>query len=58
MNIELAGQLLSEFVAKCLQLCVKEEIGEFKYSEPTIDFFMLFNNLSDVMNSRNIHARG
>lgn len=58
MNVKLAAQLLSESVAKSLQFCVNEEISEFKDCEPTMDFLILFNNLFDIMNTRNLHARG
>lgn len=40
MNVKLAAQLLGDSVAKSLQFCVNEEIGDFKDCEPTIDFFL------------------
>lgn len=58
MNVKLAAQLLSESVGTSLRYCLDENIGEFSGCEATIDFIVLFNNLFDIMNSRNLKSRG
>ena len=57
MNVRLAAQLLSESVANSLQFCVENNLVEFKGCEGTIKFLRIFNNLFDILNSRNLCSR-
>lgn len=58
INVNLAAQLLSESVAKTLQFCQNEELSEFKGCEANIDFILLFNELFNILNSRNLYVSG
>ena len=58
MNVKLAAQLLSESVATSLQFCLDEKLSDFKGCEATIEFIKIFNNLFDVLNSRNLCSSG
>ena len=58
MNVKLAAQLLSESVATSLRYCLEENINEFSGCEGTIDFIVLFNNLFDILSSRNWKSCG
>jgi len=58
MNVRLAAQLLSESVACSLEFCLNEKLPGFEGCEPTIRFVRMFNNLFDILNSRNLKAFG
>lgn len=59
MKVKLASQLFSESVADALDFCNKDlGLDQFKHSEATVDFIRKFNNLFDIMNSRNLNAYG
>ena len=58
MNVKLAAQILSESVACSLEFCLKEKLPGFEGCEATIKFIRLFNNLFDMLNSRNLKAFG
>ena len=58
MNVKLAAQLLSESVASSLQFCLNEKLPGFAGCESTIKFIRLFNNLFDILNSRNLNSTG
>ena len=56
-NVKLAAQLLSESVATSLQFCLENNLKDFQGCEATIKFIMIFNNLFDIFNSRNLCSR-
>ena len=56
MNVKLAAQLLSESVASSLQFCLNEKLPGFEGCESTIKFIRIFNNLFDILNSRNLKS--
>ena len=58
MNVKLAAQLLSESVASSLEFCLKEKLPGFEGCEATITFIRFFNNLFDILNSRNVRSQG
>ena len=53
MKVSLATQLLSQSVSDGLTFCLEVMPEEFKGAEATIRFLKMFNNLFDVMNSKN-----
>ena len=58
MNVELAAQLLSESIATSLEFCLEEKIHGFERCEATINFIRIFSTLFDILNSRNLNAKG
>lgn len=58
MKVKLASQLLSDSVGDALQYCLIKNIDGFESCKGTIRFVKLFNKLFDVLNSRNMRARG
>lgn len=59
MKVKLAAQLFSESVAVAIEYCKEElKLEEFQNSKGTIDFLRNFNNLFDLLNSRNLRAYG
>lgn len=55
MKVKLATQLLSKSVADSLDFCrEKLRISDFKDSLATAEFIRIFNDLFDVLNSRNL----
>lgn len=58
MKVRLATQLLSESVADAMEFCKQLGIPEFAGCDGTVMFIRLFNNLFDIMNSRNMRAKG
>jgi len=58
MKVSLAAQTLSNSVADALRFCRTElALPDFQGSEATEDFIRVFNDLFDVMNSRNVFGR-
>ncbi|GBM48387.1 DNA transposase THAP9, partial [Araneus ventricosus] len=58
MKVKLATQVLSASVADALLYLAKDaNLPEFKGCEATVEFIQCFNNLFDVMNSRNLLAK-
>lgn len=58
MNVRLAAQTLSESVASSLDFARKEGLDGFEDCEETIKFIKVFDQLFDVLNSRNLKAFG
>ncbi|KAG6442831.1 hypothetical protein O3G_MSEX002540 [Manduca sexta] len=58
MKVRLATQFLSASVADALEFCRDIGIPEFLGCDGTIQFIRIFNNLFDIMNSRNMRAKG
>lgn len=58
INVKLAAQLLSESVACSLGFCLQKQYQEFEGCKATIKFIRVFNNLFDILNSRNLNAFG
>jgi hypothetical protein len=58
MNVKLAAQLLSQSVATSLEFCMRENLPDFVGAGPTIRFICMFDKLFDVLNSRNLMAKG
>lgn len=59
MKVKLATQLLSKSVADSLDFCRNNlKISEYKDSLATSDFVRIFNNLFDILNSRNLKSFG
>lgn len=57
MKVKLAAQLFSESVATAIEYCKDElKLEEFQHSQGTIQFIRNFNNLFDLMNSRNLNS--
>lgn len=55
MKVKLATQLLSKSVADALDFCrEKLKIASFKETSATSQFIRIFNDLFDVLNSRNL----
>ena len=59
MKVALATQVLSQSVADALRFCRTElRLPDFKGSEATEEFIEVFNELFDVLNSKNLLGRG
>lgn len=58
MKVKLAAQVLSNSVADSLQYLNVNHVKGFESCQPTIQFLKIFNNLFDVLNSRNITNKG
>lgn len=59
MKVKLATQLLSTSVACALKLCKDElKLPNFQGSSATIEFLLIFNDLFDILNSRNMRQYG
>lgn len=56
MNVRIATETLSGSVADSLQLLLSSGVKEFQGCEETINFIRNFNDLFDVMNSKNDDA--
>lgn len=53
MNVKLAVQTLSNSVADAIEFLQKKCVKEFQGSEATVRFIRRFNNIFDILNSRN-----
>lgn len=58
MKVKLATQLFSSSVAGAIKFCRQSGISSFYDSEPTEFFLLIFNNIFDIFNSRNLHHHG
>ncbi|CAL4063091.1 unnamed protein product, partial [Meganyctiphanes norvegica] len=60
MKVNLAVQVFSSSVADALEFCSRHlaDYKEFKDCEATVKFIRIFDNLFDVLNSRNPFAKG
>ena len=60
MNVKIAAQTLSKSVADALEFFLKRvsEYPQFEGCEATIRFIRLVNNLTDILNSRNLNHFG
>ncbi|KAF9419514.1 hypothetical protein HW555_004014 [Spodoptera exigua] len=58
MKVKLATQLLSNSVADALISCRNLNIEGFSDCEPTVKFIKHFNDLFDILNSRNLASHG
>lgn len=58
MKVKLATQLLSNSVADALLTCKNKNIEGFADCEPTVKFIRTFNDLFDILNSRNLASYG
>lgn len=58
MKVRLATQLMSQSVADALQFCKDLGITAFEDCDGTIKFITVYNNLFDIMNSRNMRVKG
>lgn len=59
MKVNLAAQSLSASVADAIEFCSNTlKIPEFQGSEATVTFIRNFNQLFDILNSRNPLAKG
>lgn len=59
MKVKLATQALSASVADAIEyLNLDLQHPDFKNSEATVKFLRLFNNLFDIMNSKNLLSKG
>ncbi|CAG4985045.1 unnamed protein product [Colias eurytheme] len=59
MKVKLAAQLLSRSVAIALKFCREDlYLPEFKNSEATEKFIVLWNNLFDIFNTRDLKQHG
>ena len=59
MKVNLATQIFSNSVADALEFCAKGlKKPEFQGCEATVKFIWIFNNLFDILNSRNPFAKG
>lgn len=57
MKVRLAAQILSRSVADAIDYCAnKIKIDAFEGPQATVDYIVNFNNLFDIMNSRNLNA--
>ena len=54
MNVKLAAQMLSNFIATALEFCEENNIPAFEHSAPTIKFIRIINRVFDVLNSRSL----
>ena len=58
MKVNLATQVFSNSVADALEFCSKElNLPQFHGCEATVKFIRIFNNLFDILNSRNPWAK-
>ena len=58
MKVNLATQVFSNSVADALEFCSKElNLPQFQGCEATVKFIRIFNNLFDILNSRNPWAK-
>lgn len=59
MKVKLASQLLSTSVASALELCRDSlQLPQFKDCSATIKFTSTFNDLFDILNSKNVRQYG
>lgn len=59
MKVNLAAQALSASVADALEYCANElKMPQFQGCEATVEFIRKFNQLFDILNSRNPLAKG
>lgn len=59
MKVKLASQLLSRSVAVALKFCREDlKLNDFKDSEGTEKFVMIFNDLFDIFNTRRLTQHG
>lgn len=59
MKVKLAAQLLSKSVSDALMFCRnKIKLEEFANCEATSEFITMFNNLFDLLNTRNLNSYG
>ncbi|GBM17658.1 DNA transposase THAP9, partial [Araneus ventricosus] len=59
MKVKLAAQVLSNSVADALLYLANDlKLEEFQGCEATVEFLKIFNNLFDVLNSRNFLSKG
>lgn len=58
MNVKLAAQTISASVADAIDFLRRSGNSDFFYSEATTEFIRIFDRLFDMMNSRNIYAKG
>ena len=59
MKVNLAAQVLSSSVANALEYCTNElRLPQFKGCEATVEFIRIFDQLFDILNSRNPLAKG
>lgn len=55
MKVYLATQLFSESVADAIEFCDKTlKLPDFKYSEGTVNFIRVMNDIFDIFNSRDM----
>lgn len=59
MKVKLAAQMFSQSVSDALMFCRNNiKLEEFVDCEATCEFICMFNNLFDLLNSRNLNAYG
>lgn len=58
MKVKLAAQTLSNSVSQALNYLRNTGYEEFQDSAPTAEFVELFNNIFDILNSRNLLKKG
>jgi len=58
MNVRLAALLLSESVGTSIEFCCREGITGFEHCEATVKFIRIFNQLFDLLTSRNLKGKG
>ena len=59
MKVKLAAQVLSASVADAIEFCDLDlNVSEFKGSKATVEFLRNFNDLFDILNSRNLKHFG
>ncbi|TGZ52334.1 THAP domain-containing protein, partial [Temnothorax longispinosus] len=59
MKVRLATQIFSKSVADALSFCKNDmQLEQFHSCEATIQFLSIFNDLFDILNSRNMHQLG
>ena len=59
MKVNLAAQASSSSVADALEYCANElKLPEFQGCEATVGFIKMFDQLFDILNSRNPLAKG
>lgn len=59
MKVRLATQLLSRSVSDSLEVCKNDlKLVQFRHCGSTINFIRIFNDLFDILNSKNIHQFG
>lgn len=58
MKVKLAAELLSASVADALKTCRDMQIAGFENCDATITFLKSFNDLFDILNTRNLAPKG